>query len=573
MNAAVLQAREPSARYLVELQSPVVRSFDPLATAPQGVAKLRELILSLAVQGKLVAQDSNEEPAALALKRAGLERDDRNIKRLSAISAATDSMANRRRLPRGWLAVPLGQLISSIKSGGTPSKQNPAYWNGDIPWASVKDLKFGEPIRDTQDKITCLGLAEGAALAEKGSIIICTRMGLGKIGEATRDIAINQDLKAVRLLSCIRNAYFINYFRTLSIIGSGMTVAGIKQDELLSLIVPLPPLAEQARIVARVEELMKLCDALEESGRLEAEQHARLVSTLFDALAASETAQALTENWQRITQHFDLLLDRPEAIDALEQTILQLAVRGLLVSQNPSDEPADALLSRIRADRDQLIAAGRMRRDKPLPPVSVAEQRLALPSGWIWVRMQHISDARLGKMLDKAKNTGQLCPYLRNTNVQWRRFELDDIKQIRLEPHELDEFRLLPGDLLICEGGEPGRCAIWRNESLEMYFQKALHRVRPLGGVLPEFLELCLQSDAAAGLLDQYFTGATIKHFAGQELSRYVLPLPPAKEQHRIVARVQQLRALCAQLRERLQQARHTQGLLADTLANTAVNA
>jgi type I restriction enzyme S subunit len=139
-----------------------------------------------------------------------------------------------------------------------------------------------------------------------------------------------------------------------------ITTAGqktVNQGHIGSLQFGLPPLAEQSRIVTRVEELMRLCDALEAKGQLEATQHAQLVSTLLATLIDSETPAQLTENWHRIATHFDLLLDRPEAVDALEQTILQLAVRGLLVPQDPQDEPASELLKKIRIEKDKLIAA------------------------------------------------------------------------------------------------------------------------------------------------------------------------------------------------------------------------
>ncbi|MBL0710160.1 MAG: restriction endonuclease subunit S [Colwellia sp.] len=169
-------------------------------------------------------------------------------------------------------------------------------------------------------------------------------------------------------------------------------------------------------------------------------------------------------------------------------------------------------------------------------------------------------------MLDKAKNTGNPLPYLRNTNVQWHRFELDDIKQMRIENNEKDEFRLEKGDLLICEGGEPGRCAIWQNNTSEMYFQKALHRARTLGTVLPEYLLQVLTIDAKNGTLDSYFTGATIKHFVGAKLNSYTIPLPPLAEQHRIVAKVDELMTLCDQLKAQLNNAQTTQLHLADAV-------
>lgn len=253
----------------------------------------------------------------------------------------------------------------------------------------------------------------------------------------------------------------------------------------------------------------------------------------------------------KLIEGFQLLTTAPDGVARLRELILSLAVQGKLVTQDPMDEPATSLLRQVRAERDRLIGEGKIKRDKPLPEIAHEEKPFALPAGWTWVRMQQIADARLGKMLDKAKNSGKPYPYLRNTNVQWHRFDLEDIKVINLEAHELDEYRLRPGDLLICEGGEPGRCAIWREQQREMYFQKALHRVRPLGGILPEYLALCLEIDAKSLRLEQYFTGATIKHFAGQELSRYCVPLPPLAEQSRIVAKVDEVMRLCDELETR----------------------
>ena len=167
----------------------------------------------------------------------------------------------------------------------------------------------------------------------------------------------------------------------------GVSREGLSIAKLGQFLIPVPPLAEQSRIVTRVEALMRLCDALEAKGQLEAAQHAQLVSTLLGTLTASTTPEELAENWQRVAQHFDLLLDRPEAIDALEQTLLQLAVRGLLVPQDPTDEPASALLQKIRAEKDRLIATGQIKRDKPLPPITDEEKPFELPVGWEWVRL------------------------------------------------------------------------------------------------------------------------------------------------------------------------------------------
>jgi type I restriction enzyme S subunit len=215
-------------------------------------------------------------------------------------------------------------------------------------------------------------------------------------------------------------------------------------------------------------------------------------------------------------------------VTKLRRLVLQMAVQGMLVERHDSDGNAQ-----------QIFTEGRF---------SEGESRYEVAKNWIWVRFAAVGEQRLGKMLDQNGNRGEMKPYLRNTNVQWMRFELDDIKELRLELNELEEYRLLPGDLLICEGGEPGRCAIWQDRHREMYFQKALHRVRPRKGILSEYLAICLQLDAQNGVLAKQFTGATIKHFTGRSLSEYSIPLPPLAEQKRIVAKVDELMALCDRL-------------------------
>jgi len=553
-----------------------------LATAPGGVAKLRELILTLAVQGKLVPQDPADEPASVLLQKIRAEKDrlmaEGKIKRDKPLAAIAEE-EKPFELPVGWEWVRLGSAAKKITDG---THHSPAsFSSGDFKYLSAKNIKtWGIDLSD----VTYVPAAVHNEIyarcdPEVGDILFI------KDGATTGILTINTLAEPFSLLSSVgvikpscgltsewlarvmRSPYFYSAMRAEM---TGVAITRVTLSKLNVALVPLPPLAEQSRIVTRVEALMRLCDALEAKGQLEAAQHAQLVSTLLGTLTASTTPEELAANWQRVAQHFDLLLDRPEAIDALEQTLLQLAVRGLLVPQDPTDEPASTLLQKIRTEKDRLIATGQIKRDKPLPPITDEEKPFELPVGWEWVRLANIADSRLGKMLDKAKNSGRRYPYLRNTNVQWHHIDLDDIKEISLEASELAEYRLMPGDLLICEGGYPGRCAIWRDPDREMYFQKALHRVRPRGGIAVELIAIALESDSRAGNLDKHFTGATIKHFVGQALDRYVLALPPLAEQSRIVTRVIALRRLCADLRQRLAERQSVQARLAEALVQEA---
>lgn len=246
-----------------------------------------------------------------------------------------------------------------------------------------------------------------------------------------------------------------------------------------------------------------------------------------------------------LINNLPLLTDAPNGIKKLRELILELAIRGKLVPQCPNDEPATELLKRVAEEKARLVAEGKIKKQKSLSDVDEEEKQYALPLSWKWTRFDSISNTRLGKMLDKDKNKGELRPYLRNTNVQWFNFEIDDLKSMRFEERELDEYRVNPGDLVICEGGEPGRCAVWQGEAKDMFIQKALHRARPWLGISPFFLQFCLKAAANSGFLDQFFTGATIKHFSGEKLAKYPVPLPPIPEQHRIVAKVDELMAQC----------------------------
>ena len=203
-------------------------------------------------------------------------------------------------------------------------------------------------------------------------------------------------------------------------------------------------------------------------------------------------------------------------------SVLKAACEGKLVPQDPNDEPAINFLQSRKITPRQ------------------GEDQLTLPRGWCWTVLGDIADHRLGKMLDKIKNKGEFHPYIRNINVRWLEFDLSDIQFMRVMENELGNITVQKGDLIICEGGEPGRAAVW-NKDESMIIQKALHRVRPFEGISTKYLAYCLASDAINGYLEKYFTGSTIKHFTGESLHNYLIPLPPTIEQNRIVAEVERL--------------------------------
>ena len=267
----------------------------------------------------------------------------------------------------------------------------------------------------------------------------------------------------------------------------GTAIPTFTQAALGEMLVPLMPKNEQQRILVEIERWFKLIDNLE-----------------------------CNKN------------DLDNAIMQTKSKVLDLAIHGKLVPQDPSDEPASELLKRIA-------------------PNSVAcdsshYQNLSheIPKSWVWVKMKDIAVSELGKTLDRGKNKGNPYDYLCALNVKWGAFDFTTLKQILLEDHEKERYLVRKGDLLICEGGDVGRAAIWECDR-EIYYQNALHRVRFKGNINQYFYLYILQYYKWLGLIDDVSGGVTIKHFTQNSMQKLLFPLPPLAEQKRIVQRLDEI--------------------------------
>ena len=560
----------------------LLSNLDLLATAPGGVARLRELILTLAVQGKLVSQDPADEPAGVLLQKIRAEKDrliaEGKIKRDKPLAEIAEE-EKPFELPVGWEWVRLGE-ITNYGATRKVEKLQPDTW--------VLDM---EDIEKASGRLLQrLRFAQRPALSDKNCFLAGDvlygklRPYLNKVLVADEDGVSTTEIIPFRCYGdyvpqyfrlVLSSPFFLEYVNARSY---GMKMPRLGTEDARRSVIPLSPLAEQSRIVTRVEELMRLCDALEAKGQLEAAQHAQLVSTLLGTLTASTTPEELADNWQRVAQHFDLLLDRPQAIDALEQTLLQLAVRGLLVPQDPTDEPASALLQKIRAEKDRLIATGQIKQGKPLPPITDEDKPFELPVGWEWASLGEIVLISSGVTLGRktAIPSPVSLPYLRVANVQRWHLNLSPMKEVVIDQSELARFQLLNGDLLITEGGDwdkVGRTAIWRDELQTCLHQNHVFKARGISTAWnPVWAELYLNSAVARAYFASSAKQTTnLASINMTQLKDCAFPVPPLAEQTRIVTRVAALRRLCADLRQRLAERNAVQARLAEALvANNA---
>jgi type I restriction enzyme S subunit len=567
--STVLTAQEPSAKYLVNLQPPLVRHFDLIAQAPGGVARLRELILTLAVQGKLVPQDPSDEPASELLKKIRAEKDrliaEGKIKRDKQMAEIGDD-EKPFQLPVGWSWEPLGSLGNIFSGNSINAAEKEARFAGvaGLPFIATKDVGYGLERLGYENGIRIPLSEHSFKVAHAGAVLMCAEGGSAgkKCGLVDQDICFGNKLFANEPYAGISSkfilfVYLAPYF--FESFKSSMTgiIGGISLAKFLELPIPLPPLAEQSRIVRRVEELMQLCDALEASGQIEAQQHAQLVNTLLDTLIQSETPGALADNWQRIATHFDVLLDRPEAVDALEQTILQLAVRGLLVPQDPTDEPASVLLQKIRTEKDHLIAQGKIKRDKPLQLITDEEKPFELPRGWEWVALAEV--ALKGPTNGLSPKPQELPTNIRCLSLSATTqgvFKSECFKYVDVELKVAEQFFLKTGDLLIQRGNSidyVGIAAVYDGPDDAFIYPDLMMRLQLGKLVNTQFVHMALICNEGRSYFRNNATGTqgTMPKVNQAIVAGAPIPLPPLDEQSRIVTRVNELRSLCVDLREK----------------------
>ncbi|HCM2049677.1 restriction endonuclease subunit S [Salmonella enterica] len=549
-----------------------------------GIKKLRELILELAVRGKLVPQDPNDEPASELLKRIAAEKAELvkqgKIKKQKPLPEISEE-EKPFELPMGWEWVRLGTLFNSIQSGGTPSKINPAFWGGDIPWASVKDLGSSQYISKTQDYITEAGLLSGSKLADSGDVLICTRMGLGKIAIASCPIAFNQDLKAVKLTSHIIPDFFFNTYSTVKIKGTGTTVEGIKQEQLVNYITGFPPFNEQNKIALKIKELMSLCDQLEQHSLTSLDAHQQLVETLLTTLTNSQNADELAENWARISEHFDTLFTTEASIDALKQTILQLAVMGKLVPQDPNDEPASELLKRIAQEKAQLVKDGKIKKQKPLPPISDEEKPFELPSGWVWCRLGEIalkSEAGWSPQCENTPRSGGQWGVLKISAVTWGEYQPEENKALPAHLSPREEFEVKENDFLISRANTAELVArsvvVPKNTPGNLMLSDKIIRFEFSSLVSAHYISLVNNSifsreyykEVAGG------TSSSMKNVSRNQVSELLIGLPGYNEQLKIVENIARYIQICEVLTSKIKSAQQTQLHLADALTDAAIN-
>ncbi|WIG71457.1 restriction endonuclease subunit S (plasmid) [Photobacterium damselae] len=544
-----------------------------------GVKKLRELILELAVRGKLVPQDPSDEPASVLLERIATEKaqlvKDKKIKKQKALPEVdkNEFLFNR---PNGWTWTRLGNLSSDIHYGYTASAKPDSegvrllritdIQNDRVNWATVPACD----IKEEKSK---------SYLLENNDILIA-RTG-GTIGKSY--LVENINLQAVFASYLIRvkrieavyapfTKVFLGsqlYWKQLIENSAGTGQPNVNATALKQLLFILPPFEEQKRIVAKVDELMTLCDQLEQKTEASIEAHQLLVGTLLNILTNSADANELMENWVRISDHFDTLFTTEESIDQLKQTILQLAVMGKLVPQDPNDEPASVLLERIAEEKAQLIKEKKIKKQKALPPIADDEKPFDLPKGWEWERLGNAGIGATGKTPSTKKKDyfeGTL-PFIGPGQITQNGQILEAEKYLSSEGL-LNSTEAVRGDILmVCIGGSIGKGAI-ANETIG--FNQQINSIRPVK-IISKYLYITVKTDSFYKCLIEKSTGSATPIINRGKWEELLIPIAPLTEQRRIVEKIEELIAICDRLNARLKESQTTQLQLTNVIVKQAM--
>lgn len=492
---------------------------------------LRQKILDLAIRGKLVPQDPNDEPASVLLERIREQKlqmvkdgklKKKDIKNDTIIFVGEDNLHYEKftdgtvkcieeeipfELPEGWDWTRLPLISLDIFAGGDkptifskePSKtcSIPIYSNG-IENNGLYGYTNISRVSDPSITISARGTIGFCCVRETPFVPIVR-------------------LITVTPVNGINLYYLKAVFESLIETGEGSSIPQLTVPGIKPKLIPVPPVNEQNRIQNKIASLL-------------------------------EYIESIIINKQDLTM----------LVYHAKSKILDLAIRGQLVPQNPDDEPASVLLERIRAEKEELINQGKIKRDKKESVIfrgednsyyirqgahieSIDDQFIfTLPNNWEWCSLFNVAKTELGKTLDGAKNTGKNHHYLRSVNVRWNEVDLTDLKEMRFEPEEIERYTVRYNDLLICEGGDVGRSCVWTNTQ-EILYQNALHRVRFYADCNPFYFMYYMMYYESRGIIKALCKGVTIKHLTGNVLSLIPFALPPLAEQNRIVEKLNQV--------------------------------
>lgn len=545
----------------------LIEAFETLADAPDGVARLRELVLQLAVRGRLVPQDPEDEPASVLLERIAEEKPQAFGTTRRPPSIAPHDLPFE--CPDGWKWCRFAEVANIASNLVNPDgyQEWPHVAPNHIEKATGRLLPYStvgdDAVRSSKHRFFA-----GQVLYSKIRPNLSKAVLVDFDGLCSADMYPLDPYIAPRYLHLfILSQPFLDFVAKDA---NRLAMPKVNQEQLSLVPFALPPLAEQRRIVARVDELMGLLDRLEAARNAREATRVALRDAALAALRDADDAEAVQVAWARIAEHMDELFTHPDDVAPLRQTILQLAVRGRLVPQDPDDEPARVLLERIAAEKARLVKEGKIRKRK-LPSDTPMCELAELPTGWEWAHLGAcLLDIEAGRSpsAQKRAKEGTEWGVLKVSACSWGTFRPRENKALPADVVPDFEFEVRSGDFIICRANTVDLVArgavVAETPSRLMLSDKTL-RLVPGTGMVSGYLRLANEGLQARAHYEMQATGtsASMRNVDQTTIWEAPIPVPPLAEQHRIVARVDELMSLCDALETRLAAADESRAALA----------
>ena len=490
------------------------------------------------------------------------------------------------QIPPNWELVPLIALGKWAIGSGFPQSEQ-GHQDGPYFFLKVSDMNLQgneKYIVSSQNTIDASAAERMGARIHPPNTIIFPKIGgaiaTNKRRILTRSSAIDNNCLGITFWEELSIDWCYLLLRTLdfALYQAGTAVPALQQRVLEQIPVGLPPVAEQRRIVAKVDELMALYDRLEAAQREREIRRDRLAAASHYHLNNGADAEAFRKHAHFYLGHLPRLTTRPDQIKQLRQTILNLAVRGQLVPQDPSDEPASELLKHIQAEKARLVRVGEAKEQKRLQENRSAGKPFDIPQTWLWVSLGDVAFGfRYGTSVKCSyEPTGE--PVLRIPNIDNGRINVEDLKFGPLARREADDLRLHLGDILMVRSNGSlnlvGRAALVEANAVGYCYAGYLVRVRTSVIYLDtHYLLLALTSAHVRNQIEiPIRTTVGLKNVNATELGSLTIPLPPLAEQHRIVAKVDELMAVCDRLEAQLTAVRTDASQLLEAVLHNALS-
>lgn len=544
--------------------------FETAFAAPDGIAKLRELILTLAMQGKLVEQDPTDQPASELLKDIDAEK--QRLVKAGKIKAPKPLPPIKPeevpyQLPQGWEWVRLGEIgiinprndaDDLSKAGFVPMPMIPEgyFEKHQFEERSWSEIKKGYTHFADGD----IGMAKITPCFENGKSCVFSGLPNG-IGAGTTELHIFRNsfnsVESRFLLWYLKNPHYISKAAPKMTGSAGQK--RVPTPYFTEQLFPLAPLPEQNRIVARIDQLMARCDALETLRKEREEKRLAVHAAAIQQLLSAPSGSA----WDFIQQHFGELYSVKANVAELRKAILQLAVMGRLVPQDPTDQPASELLKEIDAEKQRLVKAGKIKPHKPLPTIKPEEVPYQLPQGWEWVRLGNValsSESGWSPQCNSEPRTGNQWGVLKVSAVSWGAFNPNENKALPILAQPRPECEVQSGDFLISRANTDelvARSVIVGNTPPCLMLSDKIVRFNLSSHVNKFFINHVngANSSRAHYTKNASGTSSSMKNVSRETMSLLPVPLAPIAEQCRIVARIDQLMALCDTLEQKINDA------------------